>query len=393
MLNLSNQTKLWLAILLLATAPLIAQQETGKSRPQKSFEQGPKLTQSQLMPGYNAPASIQVVDSWDVYATASYIYWQAQQENIEIGMISKNVPEGLEDTPFTTNYKNNISVTNPNFTYRPGFKFGIGANLNRDDWDVFAEYTWFHGGIGSGVTPLTPNTSTTSIPNGEYLFPLQGQFNDTTDFFKNADQAWRLKIDFLDLSIGRSYYSGTRLAVKPFFGARGAWIRQALRTTYSAENIVFTNTTAQQAEFNDSSTSWGVGPRAGVESSWLLGYGVRLIGNGSADILYTRYETQSNDQGTHVTVPTVNPIAQNISISQTVDYLRTHVSMEMGFGWGSYFDNDNWHIDLSANYGFQIFWNQNMFRNFENTPDITKSFAPNGNLYIHGLTVNGRLDF
>ena len=387
MLNLSNQI---MAMMLLAAAPLFAQQDGTKARPQKSFEQGSKLNQAQFMPGYNAPASIQVVDSWDVYATATYIYWQASQENLEIGLISRDDPQGIvngDNAPFATSYKNNMSVTEPNFTYRPGFKFGIGANLGWDGWDAFAEYTWFHGAIGSGVAPLTPNAGPVLPPNGEYLYPNQlDQTPVAATFYQDADQSWHLKMDLLDISMGRSYYSGTKLTLKPFFGARGAWIRQALKTSYNAMNF----SPAEQAESNNYLASWGVGPRAGFDSNWLLGYGLRLIGNGSADILYTRYKTRKNNQT--VNLNHLGNITQNFAVIQKTDYLRGHVDLEMGFGWGSYFDNDNWHVDLSATYGFQIFWDQNMFRNFEN-PSVTKSFAPNGNLYVHGVTVNGRLDF
>ncbi len=396
MLNLLNQTKIWMAVSLLVTVSIFAQPNNAKCRPPKSFEQGHELSQAQLMAGYNAPANIEVHDSWDLYVTASYIFWQAQQENIEIGLISQNNPEGIAgsvDTPFATNYKNDISVTNPNFTYRPGFKFGIGGNLGWDGWDGFAEYTWFHGSVGSGVPPLNSKSANPSEPIGQYLYPIQGEF-ENADFFQNADQSWGLKMDFFDISLGRSYYSGTKITMRPFFGARAAWIRQGLNTTYTGSTTYQSTFGFFQGEFHDSSVSWGLGPRAGFASNWLLGYGVRLIGNGSADVLYTRYETQKNDQIFSLNSGVLSPITENASTSQTVDYLRTHADLEMGFGWGSYFDNDNWHVDLTATYGFQIFWDQNMFRNFENPNSSPgKSFAPNGNLYVHGLTLNGRLDF
>jgi hypothetical protein len=394
MVNLLTKTKIWMTASLLSTASLFAQPKNAPCRPQKSFEQGHELFQSQLIAGYNAPANIDVRDSWDLYVTASYIFWQAQEENLEIGLISQNNPEGVsgpQDTPFTTTYKNDMNVTAPNFTYRPGFKFGIGGNLGWDGWDAFAEYTWFHGSTGSGVQPLV--SKTTTHPIGQYLYPIQGEFQNA-DFFQNANQSWGLKMDLFDISLGRSYYSGTKMTLRPFFGTRAAWIRQDLNTTYTGSTN-YTNASGYfQGEFYNSSVSWGLGPRAGFDSNWLLGYGMRLIGNGSADLLYTRYETQANDQIFALNSGVLSPISENASVSQTVDYLRTHAALEMGFGWGSYFDNNNWHVDLSATYGFQIFWDQNMFRNFENPASAPgKSFAPNGNLYVHGLTVNGRLDF
>ncbi len=411
MLNLLTKTKPWVVASLLASTSIFAQQDNTKCRPQKSFDQGHEMSQSQLMSGYNAPARVEVRGSWDVYATGSFIYWQAQQENMEIGLLSHNDPEGKTsygaDLPFVSTgsnaYLNNMTVTSPNFTYRPGFKFGLGVNLDWDNWDGFAEYTWFHGSTGSGVKPQTGDTATgTSLPNGTYLYSnldAAGSYgvNAGTSvpyFYNNADQSWTLKMDFLDVSMARSYYSGTKLTVRPFFGARGAWIRQSINTTYNGSTNYTNANGYYNSHDNAYSSSWGVGPRAGFESNWLLGYGTRFLGNASADILYTRFVVhQDNKVVLHSSSGSATPVKTNAAVSQTIDLLRAHADLEMGFGWGSYFDNNNWHVDLSAMYGFQIFWDQNMFRNFVSFNQQAKSFAPNGNLYVHGLTMNARLDF
>jgi hypothetical protein len=400
MVNLLTKTKPWLTASLLTAATLFAKQDNAKCNP-PNLEQGHEASTRQLMNGYSAPARIEVRGTWDVYATGSFLYWQAGQENMEIGIISRNSPEEgkADDTPFQTSYVNHMDVTNPNFTYRPGFKFGIGANLDWDNWDAYAEYTWFHGSIGSGVSPL-PATSTGSVvpPNGEYLYPIQGAPGGMASlFFSNAEQSWSLKMDFLDLSLSRSYYSGTRLTVRPFFGVRGAWIRQTLDTEYvgstSYSNSAPTSSNGWlKAIVNNQSAAWGIGPRTGFESNWLLGYGTRFIGNASGDILYTRYSLHQDQQAAYFSAQDVaDPITSNAAVSQTIDYLRAHTDFELGIGWGTYFDNNNWHIDLSATYGFQIFWDQNMFRNFEDS--YAQSFAPNGNLYIHGLTMTANFDF
>jgi hypothetical protein len=359
-----------------------------------------------MLASYNAPAGFNVNNSWDIYATASFIYWQARQENMEIGIISRNDPEALSSittldiNAFLTPYVNNMAVTSPNFTYRPGFKVGLGGHLNWNDLDAYAEYTWFHGSIGSGVRPLPRSTATgAAIPNGEYLYPMQ--LYPHTEFVRvfcqNADQSWSLRMDFLDLSLSRSYYSGTKLTIRPFFGARGAWIRQNLTTTYNGSSnyaVSPGNGGYRHLKVSNYSASWGVGPRAGFESNWLLGYGCRLIGNGSADILYTRYDTHFTEIMYQFagTLP-ANPILNNFSVSQVIDLLRTHLDFEMGFGWGSYSFCNGYHIDLSATYGFQVFWNQNMMRNYYNVVQPALSHNPNGNLYVHGLTANAQFDF
>jgi hypothetical protein len=407
MLNLLKRLKNWLiASIVIANTAASAQQSKNYTNTQISYDRGHEVSSCQMMASYNAPAGFNVCHSWDVYATASFIYWQARQENIEIGLISRNDPEGLSSItstdvgPFQTPYVNNMTITSPNFTYRPGFKVGLGANW--DDWDAYAEYTWFHGSIGSGVKPLPRSTATgDTIPNGEYLYPIQGPPHDFGDFYRNADQSWSLKMDFLDLSLARAYYSGAKLTVRPFFGARGAWIRQNLTTTYDGSSNYLDPRIAEgykHFKVSNYSASWGVGPRAGFESNWLLGYGCRLIGNGAADILYTRYDTHITEieyqfAGTLRPLLNGNPILSNASVSQVIDLLRTHLDFEMGFGWGSYFCRNEYHVDLSATYGFQVFWDQNMFRNFYDDTTPAKSSNPNGNLYVHGLTANATLDF
>jgi hypothetical protein len=150
-----------------------------------------------------------------------------------------------------------------------------------------------------------------------------------------------------------------------------------------------------------SSASWGVGPRAGFASNWLMGYGFRLIGNASADILYTRYSIHDNTQQA---ILASGLVTTNISVSQEIDYLRTHLDFELGFGWGSYFSRNECHIDLSATYGFQEFRGQNMNRKFTGGIDVGSgapgsgsnqgtSFNPNGDLYVHGVTATARFDF
>ncbi|MDE3046910.1 MAG: hypothetical protein KGI83_01020, partial [Verrucomicrobiota bacterium] len=76
--------------------------------------------------------------------------------------------------------------------------------------------------------------------------------------------------------------------------------------------------------------------------------------------------------------------------------LRSHMDLELGFGWGMYLDCNNWYIDLAAGYGFQVFYDQNMFRRYVESGTgaaSANSLVPGGNLYVHGLTATATLDF
>jgi hypothetical protein len=198
-------------------------------------------------------------------------------------------------------------------------------------------------------------------------------------------------MDLLDLELARHYYVGKRLSVRPFFGARAAWIRQKVEIDYL---FVTRPLLPRKNVFIDQlARSWAVGPRVGLSTKWGLGKGLRMYGDGSVDILFTEYtrleffQQATNARGVLIAG---SPFAVRQKNDQ---HLRAHLDLELGFGWGVYFTDHRWHVDFSAGYDFQIFLGQNMFRSFVNDQFFGKAFTPNGNLYIHGLTATARFDF
>ncbi len=67
--------------------------------------------------------------------------------------------------------------------------------------------------------------------------------------------------------------------------------------------------------------------------------------------------------------------------------------MNLGIGWGRYFNCRNYHLDFLLTYDFQIFWNQNMMRQLvDNIASGGVSTSAN-NLYLQGLTARAQFDF
>ena len=360
---MSLKSNISLAAIFVSALPLFAMPPS--CRPLNSFEQGYELRQNQMTAAYNATARIDVRGSWDLYTTGSYIFWQPREENLELGISNASSANAL---PI------NGKVVNMNFHYKSGVKAGIGIYSDRDNWDAYGEYTWLtgrhssssNGPLYGGVVPFWGH------PANIALLPSP---------IVSGKSKWRLELNIGDVQLARSYYVGTKLTFRPFFGARAAWINQIYSATYTLES-------AQTYPMRYSSHSWGAGPEVGIGSNWLLGYGIRLIGSAETDVLFTRYnlfiqEKYCDDSSTDA-----------IYLHQChLFYLRPHTDLEFGLGWGTYLSNHNYHFDLSATYGFQVFWNQNMFRNFVNDVAVGKSLAPSGDLYIHGVTGTARFDF
>lgn len=329
-------------------------------------------TEPTFVPGYNAPSRFDKIGLPTFYATGSFIYWQPMQENMELGIVSDNT-EGLDLVKG--------DYVDLDFGYKPGFKLGFGVIFDYDNWDLYLQYTWLRG---SHQTTQSLNPNNTNVT----LWPAwQSVPGFVTPQYVYGKENWKVHLDLLDLDLGRSYSVGTQLTLHPFLGARAAWIRQDIHVDYRNTSPAFL-AIWPSTHIDQSSNCWGLGTRAGLGSNWMLCHGFRLYGNGEVDILYTQYTHLKSSQKSEVNTPNRYVVNQ-----KNADYLRAHLELLLGFGWGCYFANNASHVDLSADYGFQVFFDQNMFRNYLSDLNIGKSFSPNGNLYIHGLTVSLRFDF
>jgi len=427
MLNLLKKTKPWMvASLLVATSAFGQSNNADSCNPCKPACPPPKPAcpppscckpcpppREPLMcptiPAYNAPARWETRCPWDVWVDASFIYWQPFQDNMEPAAVMSNAADFsdmlLDDASALVNGK----ILNLKTKFKPGFKVGIGMNFDHDSWDGAVEYTRFH------------STHSTSGSNSVY-YPMLLLAQELEQFSGLADdvspgatllpfsfkESWRLNMDFIDVDMGRWYWVGTALSFRPSVGARGGWINQRLSAQYgmfdTADEVTGPPLTELAfASISLKTRSWCVGPRMGINTNWMVGGwgcnmncwdGFRFIGNAYADILYTRYKTSSQNQvvneGVITTDAALGTIAASTWHQSKINTIRTHLDLELGLGWGSYFDNNNWHFDLSATYGFQVFFSQNMFRNGA-SPIVTRN--PVGDLYIQGLTLTARLDF
>jgi len=65
--------------------------------------------------------------------------------------------------------------------------------------------------------------------------------------------------------------------------------------------------------------------------------------------------------------------------------LRPITESFLGLGWGSYFSDNSFHLDLSAGYNFNTYWSWNV---------ANVTYGQNaGNLYLQGMNIQARFDF
>ena len=323
------------------------------------FEQGMELPCGKYPCAYNAPAAICLKNAWDFNVAASFIYWHASQDDMDIAYV-----QPVFGVPGTAG-----AVAYQDFNFEPGFKVAAGWDTDYDGWTFKAEYTWLHETVSTGAISA----------------PVVAGWSGN-DWFSNPGVApamassWNLKLDMVDAVMARPFYEGRKLTVTPFGGLRGLWLRQKMNVTpLDAAGAVV-------ASSNNRSTSWAVGPATGVGGHWLLGAGFRFEGNATASILYTHY----NKISVRETSPGFAALSSSV---KDISAVRPIGQLNLGLGWGMYFHgcNSDCYLDISVDYEFANFWSQNMMRSFDSN---LLGYADDiGDLQIHGLTATVRFDF
>jgi hypothetical protein len=383
---LKKELKAALAILGFALIPLSAQADQALPVDQKSgvsdFLPGDKIKAGQLPGGYNQSASYDCQDPWHLILSADYIYWKWQQALLQVGTLLTPTAAGASGF---LNGKAEVVFQNP--TYASGFQLGLGCALKgMDNWNIYADYTWYQN--------TNDLTTISGIDQYMAVSPILLQYLDGAtpgvllagDLYTTA----RMHFDGVDLLLERPFYMGRKLTANFLAGFEALWITQKFTATGSDLRFVSTNSnapTAVNGTFNSYSQqkSWSIGPKFGLESNWLLGYGIKIVGSVAGSALYTSYiELQTATQGS---VSNINIATLFFNQKKNYNTINPVAETSLGLGWGSYLYKNNLHFDILASYDFNVYWNQNLI------DVLVNATGSPGNMLLHGLNIKARFDF
>ncbi|NGX28883.1 MAG: hypothetical protein K940chlam1_01071 [Candidatus Anoxychlamydiales bacterium] len=349
-----------------------------QEEPKKAYNQGYAICGNDLPSAYSAPGRIDVCEGFDAFVTASFIYWEALGDQLDLGIVR-----------FATLDPQEFEIIKLNTEYKPGFKVGLGANLAHDNWDLYAQYTRFHASTSTTFNPsgAPSNTFQTTYFMAGFNGFLFGDFNG------GIKGVWSTDLDKIDLELARSFYLGTNLIFRPFIGGSVHWLDEKYDFNLSYQNIPFFG--------NFATDSWAVGPRFGLGSSWLFYEGFRVFGYGAYDLLFCSNETtgsgSENENSGHIP-PTVNILSYTLNKDKQ-NILRDVTELSIGLGWGSYFCSNKWHFDFAILYEAQKYSHTNYMSRYAQTKSaVSNASIANvqvkpGDLFLHGLTLTTRFDF
>ncbi|NGX39180.1 MAG: hypothetical protein KR126chlam1_00502 [Chlamydiae bacterium] len=238
----------------------------------------------------NAPVRPKTCDG-DIGITVSGFYWNAHQDGMEYAI--KNQVSLIDPaSPSATEALNTLvdaRYETPNFKWDWGFKLGLSHSGCHDGWDIGVVWTWYRG-RSSGHIEAEQDDNCTLIPLWtDFVHPRSGGIT----YARDIKEDWKLKLNLIDLELGREFWVSKYLAIRPHVGVRVAFIDQEFDIEHKGGTFSASNGLNGFVDLENDFK--GAGVRAGLDSVWHLGCGWGFYGNFAASIVYGRFNVDHDE--------------------------------------------------------------------------------------------------
>ena len=330
------------------------------------------------------------------------VYWRAQEDGLEYAICNEVIGSDGTTTNRGMNNLVDSEFLSPNFSWDVGFKLGVGYNTNCDGWDFGLAWTHFSKGSHENVSAEFSDNRT--------LLPLWSAFqspnagNARLLFATNIETFWKLELNLVDFELGRLFWTGHRIAIRPFIGFRYASLDQDYTIRHrggSWENLgnankSFNNLVDLQNEY------WGVGIRSGLNSIWNVGCGWGLYADLATSTVYGRF---SLDHHEYIRLAQ-SPFSKTRIYEAEERFRASRAMLDLGLGvqWGGLLCDCKYGVTLSLGWEQHLFFHQNQMWKVkriggQNGTSLLNSSGENtysqsrGTLSTAGWTLKGSLAF
>jgi len=312
-------------------------------------------------PTTNLPARPPLTEALNFWVMGDALLWQAHEENLTYAYKSDATAS------FST-------LKGLDFDWDWGFRVALGYNAPRDGWDL--SLLWTH------IENHAEDHLHADADSSNLILPVWN-INDVGigGPITQARAHWNVNLEQVDFALGKEYYVGKYLTLRPNGGLRADWIYQTYDMTYN-----FLVVPGFPQRFNMTNRFFGLGFFAGVDSDWMLGRGFSIYGMADFATLLGFFDV---DQKVRQASP-LTGFDQKGSIDSSLRCGRGVLDLTLGFKWSHLCRNNSWGITLKAGYEYHVYFDQNQFSLMANA---TKYFKPDGDLTYQGLALSGQIDF
>ncbi len=320
------------------------------------------------------------------FVTGDFLYWKATEDGLAYGIYSANGGSVPTSQMPALGYQIQSKLQEMHFEWDPGFRVGVGGEFSTyDHWDLFLNYSHLNN-FAHGSTTVNTEINALTPTWGAYYLGLNTP---------EARAHWHLNFNTLDLELGRDYFAGKDLTIRPHIGLRGADIKQKYRATYDAALVA----PGELNIFKAKNNYWGIGPRAGADLMWHFTKYWGIYGEFSGSLLYGQFRIKENLSQAFPIVGS-SFVPSNISLKDTLWKTSVNVQGAIGFAWEEIIALGDFRISLRAVYELSEWFSQNRLTAMQiseapGLPATTENMIEqqNGDLGFQGGTLRLIVDF
>lgn len=313
---------------------------------------------------------------------AEGLYWTSRENHLILGITlaglqpTDQIPPALDRWDF----QGDVIRIDPDWDF--GYRVGIGYTSPCDYWELSADFTSFHTDKSEHLDLLQlPAWNPWGHPDteeGVRLFDLKG--------------SWNLKYDRLNFELGRAFWIGRCITLRPHFGITCGWIDQdfCLVFDYQPQNFVpFGSTFDLGCDFS------GAGLSSGLVIHLTNGTGFGVYGKFALSLLYGTFDSSLSQVEFFANAPGADP-NERLLIADTTD--KHHMGITtfqgmLGVNWNRSFCCERYRFGLTAAWEFNQLNDINEFHQFSHFLQSGIYRMQHTSLVLMGLTFGGSFDF
>lgn len=364
---------------------------------------------------YNAGPKVN--DGIDCTLALEFLYLKASTNGYtytETGFVNPSTITHVIDTVSNPNQVITTKGTTyiPPSSYKPGFRVTLGAMLDHAGWDIAANYLWFYSSNSrSAVTDIRhPFQLMDNSPSFNAIEAYYG-----SDFYPTKHRfTWSQRYQIADITLGRNYYTNRYLKLRPVIGLKGTWQKKYFDLDYTYKNIPQADFSGSAPNFStppymlqtkNFSKAWGIGPFAGLHSSWHFTDHLSIYGSFSISEFFFQQETRYKQNIVYISdqefanfeypqnVNYIAPLteANLVYVTDNSSYLKPMLDCSIGLRAETYFSDFSYHILFQLGWEAQYWPNQIMFIR---ASEIASALStPTVDFFLQGATAKLRFDF
>ncbi|MBI2742738.1 MAG: hypothetical protein HYX48_02335 [Chlamydiales bacterium] len=339
----------------------------------------------------NPPARPVVKDGIDLFVMGEVLIWKAREDNL-------NFATQLDAVP-AANGATSGSAVNFKSKWNVGFRVGVGYNMAHDGWDV--ALNWARSNSHNKTSDENECGCVSEVFQPVY-YPKDYDANQLTlpPYVTEAQaKYWRTNLNLVDLELGREFFVSKWMTVRPHVGLRYMNLRQKQRFEYEGGNFLTAYNAVGVGDVLPGATEdfvflknnfWGIGLRAGLDSTWGLGAGVSIYGKLALSALWGKFKlSQSHTLRTSATEGTTASLS---NFRDTLHVTRPMADLAIGLRYDTTFSNDSWGFGIWAGWEQHYLWSQAKFLKFVGDR-YTSLNESNGDFDVGGVNIGMSVDF